>query len=385
MVARPRQLPLPIDYAPPIVRGHGLRDAHSRPLVSNGKREGGGMVSFRVAPEDAWSFESIELRTGNSWPVMVFDLDGRHAFDRVQAATARGLLHPNWVTLRERSGGVHVVYTLNAPVHRGAGSRERPLLYLARVSEWYAAELDADAGYGGVLSHNPVPPPESGLVTTWGREAPYELRELAAVIPKGWRRPHLLRTAIGRNVALFEAGMRWAGSPANVDLEVLPALRIANRERFAEHPAGPLPDGEVRSTAKSIERYRVGWIAQGRFYTAEEREAWGRRRGEASGRARRERNAERDAAIIAAANAGASEREIAALHGISRGAVAYTLRRGGSRTTQVVSGPAPPSAFRELQEMTTGLVEMFTLAPYGESGEHAWGLGGLTRALRSRS
>ena len=359
MVSRARQLALPIDYAPDIVRAHGLRDAHSRPLVSDGKREGGEMRSWRVAPVDAWDYPSLELRTGNSWPVMVFDLDGADAFDRVRAFTARGGPHPNWVTLRESSGGVHVVYTLRAPVHRGARGRERPLVFLARVSEWYAAELGADAGYGGVLAHNPVPPRWAGLHTTWGREEPYELRELAEPIPKGWRRPHLPRTAIGRNVALFERGMRWAGSEANLGHPVLPALRVANREYFREHPAGPLPDGEVLSTAKSIERYRAEWVANGRFYTPEEREAWGRERGKASGRARRERTAERDAAIVAASAQGVSIGDLAALHGLAKSTVHHVLTRERSTNYTGSVRSSPPTPLRRLQESVSDLIEMY--------------------------
>lgn len=364
MVAHPQQLPLPIDYAPDIVRDHGYRDAHSRPLVSLGKDADGDVRSRRVAPAEAWTYPSIELRAGNSHPVLVFDLDGRDAMDRVQARTAAGLPHPNWVTLREASGGIHVVYTLAAPVHRGAAGRERPLAFLARVSEWYGVQLEADAGYGGVLAHNPVPPAWSDLHTYWGREEPYELRELAEPIPKRWRRPHIPRTAIGRNVALFEAGMRWAGSHQNLGHDVLPFLRVANRERFAEHPAGPLPDGELRSTAKSIERYRREWTARGKFYTPEERQAWGRRRGQAGGRARRERNAERNAAIVAAYAQGVPTADLAALHGVdARTVQRVVMARSDTNYTGSVPPPSDLSAFRDLARASLSLIEMLVTTP----------------------
>ena len=56
---RQQELPLGIDYAPDIVRRHGLRDAHIQPLVARRKGE-----SFRVHARDAWGYPSLELRAG---------------------------------------------------------------------------------------------------------------------------------------------------------------------------------------------------------------------------------------------------------------------------------------------------------------------------------
>ena len=53
---------LPIEFAPEDVRYYGLRDAHSRPLVSWGKDERGNFTpSFRVAPEQAWDFPELRI------------------------------------------------------------------------------------------------------------------------------------------------------------------------------------------------------------------------------------------------------------------------------------------------------------------------------------
>ena len=65
---QPQQLGL--DFAPAQVRSHGLRDAHTYPLVA--RRKG---ASFRVPASQAWGFPSLELRAGNSWPLMGFDCD----------------------------------------------------------------------------------------------------------------------------------------------------------------------------------------------------------------------------------------------------------------------------------------------------------------------
>ena len=89
-------------------------------------------------------------------------------------------------------------------------------------------------------------------------------------------------TEAGRNCALFVGLMKWAGSPANIGREVLAVARATNDGLDL-----PLGDSEVAGLAKSVERYRRSWIAQGRFYTEAEGEAWGRALGLRSGLARR--------------------------------------------------------------------------------------------------
>ena len=295
------QLSLPIDAAPPKVRAHGYRDAHVRPLVSAGKgRDGRFGGAFRVAPADAWRFPSIELRTGNSWPVLILDCDeteDRSGTEAVIAALVdRRIPPPNWMVTRVPAGGTHVVYCLSRPVHRGAAARERPLLALARASEFFGQVLEADRAYTAVLTHNPMARAQGrDLRTTWGRREPYELGELARVIPFGWRRPRPSRTDVGRNCDLFWGLMRWAGSEANLGYDVLAAAVAANQQFEV-----PLELPEVQGIARSVERYRARWIAQGRFYEVEERSAWGRARGHRSGEARRRERAARDAGLVQA-------------------------------------------------------------------------------------
>ena len=78
------------------------------------------------------------------------------------------------------------------------------------------------------------------------------------MVPFNWEPPSVRQTGVGRNVDLFEAGVRWAGKRANAHLPVLPALMIVNQD-FAH----PLPLSEVRATARSIEKYRARWAALG--------------------------------------------------------------------------------------------------------------------------
>ena len=321
-----------IEFAPARVREHGLVEAHTWPLVSDGKVQGVVQATFRVHASVAWSFPSLELRSATAWTVVCLDCDGTTGYSRLMVLVEdREIPCPNWVVHRV-TGGAHGVWCLERPVLRGESARARPLRLLTRATEYMAQKVEADPGYGQVLSHNPmVPAASQQLQTDWIRRQPYPLQELAEIVPFGWRRPAVPSTGIGRNCSLFEAGMKWAGSPTNLGVPVLPALMAINAEVARKHGQPPLHAGEVSGIAKSVERYRAGWIAAGRFYTQGERLAWGRsmglKGGLASGKARRKRTQARDREIVQDRVTGMSLRTIASRHGIDAKMVRYVLRR----------------------------------------------------------
>ena len=151
-----------------------------------------------------------------------------------------------------------------------------------------AQKVEADPGYGRVLSHNPMTPePSQRLQTDWLRWQPYSLQELAAIVPFGWRRPAVARTEAGRNYDMFRALLKWAGSPDNIALPVLPAAMAIYRKVLEAYPGAdhPFTVAEVQGISRSVERYRRGWIARGQFAEAGDRErsAWGQARGVRSG------------------------------------------------------------------------------------------------------
>ena len=276
--------------APTKVRAHGLRDAHSYPLVSQGKcSDGAHSASFRVPAAEAWGFPEIELRAGNSWPSIVLDVDGSNALQRIVDAVENDTIRtPCWTVTRKGSGGTHAVWNLERPVHRGKAARKGPLKSLARVSEFYAAALRADSGYNGVLSHNPMSAAHGpGFVTNWFHREPYRLDELGEVIPLGWRKPAISVTAIGRNCSMFESLIAWAGKPENRENNVLAAAMAINEEIGRLHGKRPMDQPEVAAIARSVSGYRAKWIAKGAYFTQDQRSLWGTRRGIKSGAARR--------------------------------------------------------------------------------------------------
>ena len=240
--------------------------------------------SFRVPAERAWAFPSIELRTPTSYPLLIFDID-TNAADQTMADLWMfdELPAPSWTVTRTSTGNSHAVYCLASPVLRGANAKIKPLQTLARISEYYGSKFDSDVRYRSVLSHNPMAKAHGPEFRTWwGRVGGYSLDDLRAFIPANWRRPAMAQTAVGRNVDLFRACTKWAGSERHSDDQVLPiALRL--NDQFDQ----PLNYPEVEGIARSVERYRAGWS----FYTDEERREWGRLRGlkggPKSGQARR--------------------------------------------------------------------------------------------------
>ena len=314
------ELDLGIDFAPAIVREHGLKDAHLQPLVAWRKGQ-----SFRVHARKAWGYPSLELRAANCWPAVTLDCDLPTVVDALHSLKSSFPLPvPNMVVERQSNGHCHASWFLSRPVHRGESARAAPMLKLARVSEFYRQTLEADAGYAGVLTHNPLEETHRAgeFRTHWGHRCGYSLAELAEPIPRGWRLPARSTTEAGRNCALFVAMLKWAGSPFNLEHEVLP-MAMATNAAFEI----PLPDQEVRSLAKSVERYRRAWITQGRFFTPEQREAWGRSLGLQSAIVRRAANAHRDKRIIEGHRAGFSTRKMGRLFKLSHVAIWKVLHR----------------------------------------------------------
>ena len=191
----------PMLFAPNELLRCGLSDAHSRPLV--GERHAGGIRSWRESPATAWDKELIELsRTATSYAGLVFDCDSRQSVE-LAAASCVGcgpIPPPNFASERRASGHFHVGYFLGKPVHRGEAARARPLAFIGRIAEYFTSALGSDTGYRGVLSYNPT---HRDYVTSYPRAAPYDLGELAAVIPAHWRVPTVALTSEGRNCALF--------------------------------------------------------------------------------------------------------------------------------------------------------------------------------------
>lgn len=278
-------LPLAIQDAPRKVREHGLQEAHTLPLVSRGRDYGWRMT--RRPARIAWLYwPEIELRTPSSFPTLILDCDSEPEHYLAIAFGSGLVCSPNWIT-HTPSGHGHVVYTLRQPVLRGEKSRLWPLRLLARIAEFYRGAYGADRGYVGLLTHNPTHPRYRDS-TTWWREEPWKLAELAEVIPKGWRMPAKPTTPEGRNVSLFRLGMRWCGFPRNWgNVEGVKAIIEAANAALDL----PLYAGEVHDIVRSVIKISRRNLASGQ--TQQQFSFIQAARGRKSGRKRRAKAAVR--------------------------------------------------------------------------------------------
>ncbi len=307
-----------IDCAPSIVQRHGLREAHAYPLVGMRKR-GGDFWSRRRPANMAWDYPYIQISSSaNAFAALVFDCDKP---EETQYALVDRMPEPNWIVVNPKSGHMHVTYTLTCSVHKYPEARIKPIRWLRNIAEFYRHALSADPGYMGVLTRNPAPLLETGDKTEWLRKAPYDLRELDDAVPDGWVAPAVSSTGIGRNIDLFTDLMKWAGIKKNRNSPVLAAATKRNREFDV-----PLPDSEVRATAKKIAEYRNRWAEHG-WHSPE----WIQRqaaRGRRSGGARRNRTRERDGKIAKALTSGMTVSGAARKWGLCRAAIRKIRDRG---------------------------------------------------------
>ena len=313
-------LPLAIKHAPPEVREHGLQEIHSFPLVSRGK----GYPVTRKPARMAWRrYQEIELRTPNSFPALIFDVD-TFPQDYLSIALGVTVRPPNWIVSNPETGHAHIVYCLARPVLHGDDMRQKPLKWRQRIAEFYRMVYGADRGYAGVLTHNPVHPKWD---TTWWREEPWTLPELAEVIPRGWRIPRKPTTPEGRNVTLFYTALRWFGRPSNweasTDLgDVHEWIGTRNVEWFDV----PLDGQECYWMAKSVCKISRKNLTSGQ--TQQNFSFIQAAKGKRSGEVRRKRTAERDAEIVGRVLAGESIRRVAREFGLALSTVHNVVARG---------------------------------------------------------
>lgn len=262
---------------------------HERPRVTRAK----GQPTFRVSRADALGFEYIEPNvTGQIQSLIITDRDLPDA-DRI--AEHRGLPVPSWVSINPHTTSGHIAYVLKDPVTLTDAARRPPVNLLARIEHGLAVVLEGDPGYTGGLTKNPT---HFMHPTLWGpEEARYGLRELASALgdvgalPRsGNARKNVSRSAVGRNVALFDETRMWAyravsryrgAQSSEWDRAVLQYASRINSDRIGnDFSTGPLALPEVGHTAKSV----ANWVWQ--EYTPANQSAWGRRLAKASSTSR---------------------------------------------------------------------------------------------------
>jgi hypothetical protein len=203
---------------------------------------------------------------------MVFDIDtglSRYWPDVPHVPT------PNIEAINPENNHRHLFYMIDPAVYTLRQSRRKPLELAADVDKGLTKVLEADPGYGKLISKNPLSP--QWLVWLWHSKA-WGLTELLDYIPddiKTWKPRRKEIIGLGRNCAVFDLSRGFAYSewrrlkfddPARLlDAVFDYSMNINNSFSI------PMMDREVHCIARSISR----WTS--RHMTAQGRWDWGER------------------------------------------------------------------------------------------------------------
>jgi hypothetical protein len=259
--------------------------------VSNAVAHFAQTLPFRVRCSDdlgiglAWAERNVALRHRELAPdppgwktALRFDVDcpcdrqphARSGYCARAATYWRDALvaEPSFIVVNPTNGHAHYVYLLRGWIRiDGTDASELAAVrYFAAIERAYTRALRADAGYAGLVQHNPF---SASYETFNGCDEPYSLRELAAFVelpPLAPRRKAEIRTD-GRNIETFDRLRFWAYAqigeyrcgPRETWDEVVAARALAIAEEVrAAHPRAshPYGDAEALDTAKSV----AGWV-----------------------------------------------------------------------------------------------------------------------------
>lgn len=235
----------------------------------------------------------------------------------------RGAPPPTIVAQNPDNGHAHLVYGLEVAVRTAPDAKSGPLRYAAAVDCALRGLLDADKGYAGLICKNPLHP--FWRVTEWEPRL-YGLGDLDSWLDLNAyrdRRKRLPDYGLGRNCNLFERLRLWAyrairqGWP---DYERWHEAVLTRARAYNDFDT-PLPDSEIRATAKSVAKWTHQHLSPTGFIAVQAQ------RGRRKGAKRRDQLLPR---VKKMADQGASQREIAEEVGVSQKTVSNWIKRGFS-------------------------------------------------------
>jgi hypothetical protein len=224
-----------------------------------------------------------------------------------------GLPPPTWAAINRQNAHAHLVWGLTAPVLvEAADARRAPIRYLLAVESAIRGRLQADPGYGGLITKNPAHP----LWKVLRGPRSYDLGELSewVELPKHLPKQGVKfeEVGLGRNCTLFEWLRKWAYTAVRKHRDhrnfVLWQAQVYDRalERNGEF-ASPMDYREVFHIAKSVTKWvwKMDSQAEAAFL---KRQAW---KGAKSGEVRRLASEGQRASARLMAATGLSTRRIA--------------------------------------------------------------------------
>lgn len=219
----------------------------------------------------------------------VFDVDragGGLAWEDANLPT------PAWSAVNPENGHAHIAWGLSAPVLAGEGARDAPLRYLCAVESAYRAALDADPGYSGLITKNPLHPlwrVFQGTVHLYELEDLAEYVDLRAHTPKRGSAP--AEIGLGRNCTLFDWLRHWAyvAVRRHRDMRNFILWQAESYDKALERNGDfryPLDPRECWHVAASVAKWTWRKDADARAKFVERQRTRGQKGGVASGLAR---------------------------------------------------------------------------------------------------
>lgn len=167
---------------------------------------------------------------------------------------------PNIVATNMQNGHSHLFYGLEFPVYKQPEAHQNILRYAASIDVALNKKLNADPGYAGLISKNP-------LHDFWKVESfekrEYDLEWLADYVdlePYKDKRSYLPPIGLGRNCTLFDLTRHWAYRQIrrtnyylNEEFFIYECTQYATGKN-SDFPI-PLPYTEVKSTGKSVGKW----------------------------------------------------------------------------------------------------------------------------------
>jgi hypothetical protein len=260
---------------------------------------------------------------------LVYDIDYAGVLDYIGA---QQLPCPNIVATNKKNGRAHIFYGLKAPVYLTEGSSKKAQSLLNKIDFVLTNELEADRGYVGLVSKNPLN--SDAWLVQEVNQIPWDLVDFLEYLTLPDKLPARARVeGFGRNITLFDSMRRWAyqnvlayrltGSRAKFFDAVLGECEIFN----AAFPT-PLGFPEVKATAKSIAKWTwykyTGRVSDEEFSKIQA--VRGAKGGTRSGTVRLKKNEEKRAQAIEMAAHGKKQKDIAAALDVSTASVCLWLK-----------------------------------------------------------
>jgi DNA-binding CsgD family transcriptional regulator len=253
--------------------------------------------SLRILPRDmAITHNYIQHNRIDNLSWLVFDVDRPTAifdWDDLHAPA------PNFLVQNPENGHAHLFYGLETPVHMQYTANIKPIKYASAIEFALCKLLDADKGYSGLISKNPIA--KKWSVFYYQPEL-YDLDWLAGwlVLPKRAVHQESAKSyGLGRNCSLFDATRLWAYSAIrepeyrnNFTLFSQAVSGFALEQNITSFST-PLHNNEVGHIVKSVAKWTYKNMSKDGFAK------WGDKRRQASLAKRKSKAKDRTSQILA--------------------------------------------------------------------------------------